>query len=132
MPLLNRQRIAAEYKAHMLANKASWARSEAARMSLSRRQNAQYNPNVLAGRQVYEIELACIELGIPITDIENCPDEDHKFYMDCRLYFDDPTFVAGVCLGEWTPYILVRWDSDGFYHGQPASIGYLKKNGAKL
>ena len=121
------------YRKHRLASKRDWIVSNAKKMSLDDPPNSQFDPHVLGTpSDVIQLELACIDDGIPLTDLSNETANQHKFYLDCRKQFNNPAYVVGYCSGEKAPYILVKWKSSGGFHGQPASETYLKKIGVKL
>ena len=94
----------------------------------------QFNPYALAKPAINDLERSCINLdaGQPITNINDPALKQHKFYVDCRIQFEDANFIAGYCEGKRVPYVLVRWCSSGFHHSQPATLEYLKTMGAKL
>lgn len=95
--------------------------------------NAQFNPHLISSATAAEpLELACIESGIPITDLSDQNRRKHKLYMDCREHFNDDQIVIGYCSGIKTPFLFVEWKIDGGFHGRPMCIVELKKNGAKL
>lgn len=132
MPLPQWRRIAVHYPKHRQATPKDWDRSKAKALSIGRRPVAQYNPRTMPLEVIETVELACLDERHAITDLNDESINVHKFYMDCRVHFGDPHFVAGYCDGEATPYVLVRWDSSGNYHGQPASVAYLRKQGVEL
>jgi len=132
-------RNSAAYHVHHRATKTAWEKSLARALSAKK---AQYNP-VKSMQEWKAIEKQCVEScldeteitripEIAITDLHNASLQGHKFYADCRRLFVDDNFVAGYCSSEETPYIFVRWNSDGMIHGQPASIAFLRTKGATL
>jgi hypothetical protein len=93
----------------------NWISSKAKRLSLPPTSKAQYHPDRIPGLAV--LERACIEDGIPLTDLDNAQRKQHKFYMDCRVYFGDQVVIAGYCDGEITPYILNNSSLGGVARG---------------
>ena len=121
------------YRIHKLASKRDWIVSNAKKMSEDDPPNAQFDPHVLGvPSDIVQLEIACIENGIPLTDLNDTTATQHKFYLDCRKHFKNESYVVGYCSGEKTPYIIVKWKSSGGFHGHPASSTYLKTIGVKL
>jgi hypothetical protein len=124
------------YRAHNTANVRDWDISKAKKMSLdSDEPNAQFNPHLVPNLTVTEeLELACIQNGIPLTSLDPA-EKKHKLYMDCRThpkFLNKKDCVIGYCSGEETPYIFVEWKCGGGFHGRPMCENELKRQGAKL
>ncbi len=121
-----------EYIVHHKATPRDWDVSNARRLSLGPHSKAQYNPHRIGRSHAEDLGRICIREGIPLTDLTNQDLKQHKFYLDCRIYFNEIDFVSGYCDGEKVPFILVKWKCDGGYHGQPATKELLNKKGAGL
>jgi hypothetical protein len=131
MALPTRPFIAASYPKHRQATRRDWDSSKAKSLSLSDAPVVQYNPYTMPLAVIEATERAAIREENAITDLGDDTVKVHKFYLDCATHFGSPGFVAGYCDGVETPYILVRWDLSGRYHGQPASIAYLRAQGVR-
>lgn len=132
MPLPNWPMRPANYEDHKAAGTTHlWDSSKARKLSMTPPSKAQYNPHRLKGQAIIDLERACIVPERAVSNLNNTALKQHKFYVDCREYFQDPDFIAGYCDGEFTPYVLVKWCSSGFFHGQPATVAVLKRHGAR-
>jgi hypothetical protein len=78
------------------------------------------------------LERACIEQGIPITDLTNADIKKHKFYLDCREFFGRNDIEIGYCSGEKVCFIYVEWKVDGGFHGRPMCEKELRRQGAEI
>jgi hypothetical protein len=123
----------ADYARHTWATPTAWDSSDARARSVLLR-HAQFNPYSLPKAAIQNLELLCINLesGSPISKIDDQTLKQHKFYVDCRLHFSDPRFVAGYCNGEKVPFVFVKWNSSGFFHSHPSTLDYLRLMGADL
>lgn len=114
---------------HNRASPVDWLKSLARKLS-RRPGKAQYNPLTIPPQNRDALEQHCILEGNAITDLHSDV-KQHKFWLDCRDHFRDPNFVAGYCDGEDAHFIMVKWKSDGGFHGQPATWEFLFSKGAR-
>ncbi len=95
--------------------------------------NAQYNPYEIPDLvATEEIELACIERGIPLTDLTDDSIKKHKFYLNCRDHLERPDIEIGYCSGNKAHHIYVEWKCDGGFHGRPICEKELRKKGVQI
>ena len=108
---------------HRKAKTRTWDDGSARKWSEDHESESQYNPYEFGTDEaVREIELRCVEEGVPIRIGE----KKCTFYLNVHR-------TVGVCSGIETNFVFAEWlKSGGAIHGRPISERALNKKGVNL